>query len=81
MPSIGVYFSDDEVEAVELASKASPEKKPSPYIAEAVRQRMAREGMLPGNPTAELIGFAQEIGLDAALTALKRAARIKKHAA
>jgi hypothetical protein len=81
MPSFGTYFSDEEAPAVEAAARISPEKKVAPYIAEAVRQRMAREGTLPTDPRAELLAAAEEVGMDRALDALKRAARTKKHAA
>jgi hypothetical protein len=81
MPTLGAHFSDDEAPAVEAAAKVSPEKKTGPYIAEAVRQRMGREGMLPGNPHAELIAAADEVGVENAVAALKREARKRKHAA
>lgn len=66
--------------AVSSAVRASSEKKPGPYIAEAVRQRMAREGMLPGNPAAELLASANEVGMEAALAALANLKRRKRAA-
>lgn len=78
MPSLGVYFTDQEAEAVESAAAVSTEKKPSPYIAEAVRQRLAREGMLPGNPRAEINAAIEEVGVDRALEVLKKAVRRKQ---
>lgn len=81
MPTLGAHFPDNVVETVENAAKASPEQKVGPYIVEAVRQRMAREGTLPGNPYAELLSAAEEIGVDQALDAVKRAARAKKKSA
>jgi predicted hydrolase (HD superfamily) len=75
MPSLGVYFSDEEATAVDAAAVVSPEKKPSPYIAEAVRQRLSREGMLPGNPRAEINAAIEEVGVDRALEALRKEKR------
>ncbi len=77
MPSHGVYFSDDEYLHVERAALISPEKKPSPYIAEAVRQRMARDGFTPENPLAEVMALVQELGPEESLDALAERARIK----
>jgi hypothetical protein len=81
MPTLGAHFSDEEAETVGKAAGASTEKKVGPYIKEAVMQRLEREGMLPGNPHAEIIAAAEEVGIETALLALKRAARTKKHAA
>jgi hypothetical protein len=81
MPTISAHLPDQEFDAFETAVKASAEKKQGPYIAEAVRQRMEREGMLPGNPHAELVAAAEEVGIEHAVSALKREARKRKHAA
>jgi len=62
---------------VELAAKASPQKKVGPYIAEAVRQRLERDGMLPEDHHAEIIAAADEIGVEKALAILTRANRRK----
>ncbi len=78
MPTLGVHFPDNEAGAVEIAAKASPEKKVGRYIAEAVRQRMERDGTLPADPTAELLGAANEIGLLRAVEVLKEEARKTK---
>jgi hypothetical protein len=83
MPTFGAHFPDEIAETIETAAKASPEKKVGPYITEAVMQRLSREGMLPGNPQAELIAAAEEVGIENAISALqnmKRPAR-RKHAA
>jgi hypothetical protein len=54
MPTLGAHFAETETEIVRNAAKAAGHVKsdgePSvgPYIAEAVRQRLEREGYLPG---------------------------------
>ena len=60
MPTLGVHFSDDEAPSVEAAAKAAGQKL-APYIADAVRARMQREGMLPGSPEAEALTEAREM--------------------
>ena len=60
MPTFGVHFPDDEAHIVEAAAKAAGQKL-APYIADAVRGRMQREGMLPGSPEAEAITEAREM--------------------
>ena len=60
MPTLGVHFPDDEAPSVEAAAKASGQKL-APYIADAVRSRMQREGMLPGSPEAEALTEAREM--------------------
>ena len=60
MPTLGVYFSSNEARHVAIAAKASGENV-SPYIAGAVRYRMEREGMKPGNPEAEALTEAREM--------------------
>jgi len=81
MPTLGAHFSDDMAEAVEKAAKSSPEEKVGPYMAEAVRQRMEREGTLAHNPRAILIAAAEEVGIEHAVAALQREIRKKKKAA
>lgn len=81
MPTISAHVDEDMAKQVDLAAKASEQKRPGPYIAEAVRQRMQREGMLRGDPRAELICAAEEVGVENALIVLRRAARAKKKAA
>ena len=60
MPTLGVYFSNNEARHVATAAKASGENV-SPYIADAVRSRMQREGMLPGTPEAEALAEARDL--------------------
>ena len=60
MPTFGAHFSDDEAPSVEAAAKAAGQKL-APYIADAVRARMQREGMLPGSPEAEALNQAREM--------------------
>jgi len=60
MPTLGVHFPDDEAPSVEAAAKAAGQKL-APYIADAVRSRMQREGMLPGSPEAEALAEAREM--------------------
>ena len=60
MPTFGAHFSDDEAPSVEAAAKAAAQKL-APYIADAVRARMQREGMLPGSPEAEALAGARDL--------------------
>ena len=60
MPTFGAHFSDDESPIVEAAAKAAGQKL-APYIADAVRARMQREGMLPGSPEAEALAGARDL--------------------
>lgn len=60
MPTFGAHFSDDEAPSVEAAAKAAGQKL-APYIADAVRARMQREGMLPGSPEAEALTEARDL--------------------
>ena len=60
MPTFGAHFSDDESPIVEAAAKAAGQKL-APYIADAVRSRMQREGMLPGSPEAEALAGARDL--------------------
>ena len=60
MPTFGAHFSDAEARSVEAAAKAAGQKL-APYIADAVRSRMQREGMLPGSPEAEALTEAREM--------------------
>ncbi len=78
MPTLGAHFSDDEAKAVEIAAGASPERRVSPYVAEAIRQRMAREGMLRESPTAQLHAAAEEVGGPAQAVEILRRARRNK---
>ena len=60
MPTFGAHFSDDEAPSVEAAAKAAGQKL-APYIADAVRARMQREGMLPGSQEADALTEAREM--------------------
>jgi len=60
MPTLGVHFSDGEAPHVEAAAKAAGQKL-APYIADAVRARMQREGMLPGSPEADALAEARDL--------------------
>ena len=79
MPTFGAHFSDDEAHSVEAAAKAAGQKL-APYIAEAVRSRMQREGMLPGSPEAEAMAEAREmiaaIGPEEFRKTIKAAAKV-----
>lgn len=75
MPSLGVYLNEENAALVEKAVKDRGEEKLSPYIAEAVMQRLEREGYLPGTPAfdvrAEAASAAEIAGPDAVLKALR----------
>jgi hypothetical protein len=60
MPTFGAHFSDDESTIVEAAAKAAGQKL-APYIADAVRARMQREGMLPATQVAEALAEARDL--------------------
>lgn len=75
MPTFGTYFTDEEAEAVNAAAGMSKEGKPSPYIAEAVRQRMKREGIKPNDPRTALWAAVEEIGPERALQLIQAKTR------
>lgn len=77
MPTLGAHFPDDEAKIVENAAAVSPQEKTGPYIVEAVRQRLQREGLLPVNERAEVLAAIEEIGVGPALEVLRRASRRK----
>ncbi len=58
MPTISANVSDEEVDLLKKAAAAVGER-PSPYIASAVRERMRREGHIPGTPAFDLRMEAQ----------------------
>jgi len=60
MPTLGVHFSAEEAHSVEAAAKAASQRL-APYIADAVRARMQREGMLPGSPEADALAEARDL--------------------
>lgn len=47
---------------VETVAPLSPEKKVGPWIAEAIRQRLQREGHLSHDVAAELAAAVDEVG-------------------
>lgn len=73
MPTLGTHLSDELADTVEGIAKTSPEKKVGPWIAEAIRQRLEREGKLPGDPAAEVVAAAEEIGFARAAEILRAA--------
>ena len=79
MPTLAAHFSEDEAPHVEAAAKAAGQRL-APYIADAVRSRMAREGMLPGSPEAEALAAARDllaaIGPERFRQTLKEAAQV-----
>jgi hypothetical protein len=74
MPSLGVYFPEEEISLVEEAAKAANQKV-APYIADATRARLTAEGHLPGTPAhdirAEALSAAEIAGADVVLAALR----------
>lgn len=81
MPSLAGHFPDPLAEIVEAAASTSPEKKVGPYITEAVRQRLEREGFIPNTPRSAVrdlaLAAAETAGEEAviaALTAVKASA-------
>lgn len=75
MPNLGAYFHDDEAPQVLAAAKAAGEKR-NAYIVGAVRERMKREGHVPGTPEhdirAEAVAAAELYGPQAVLSALQQ---------
>lgn len=63
-------------ERIEKLAAASAQKKVGPWIGEAIRQRMEREGHIEGTPAydirAEALSAAELVGEDAVLTALRQ---------
>jgi hypothetical protein len=74
MATIPVYFPDDESELV-LKAAAAANQKPSPYAAEAIRERLRREGHIPGTVThdvrTEALAAAEIAGPERVLAALR----------
>jgi hypothetical protein len=73
MPTLGSHFSETEAAIVAKAAKASGSEKVSPYIAEAVRQRLEREGFLPGtkeHARREMLAILDQTMSDEQLSAL-----------
>jgi hypothetical protein len=61
MPTLGAHVSAEEFEAVKLAAQASPEKLPGPYAAEAIRDRLRREGKMPGAENEEIAKITAKV--------------------
>ena len=53
MPNLGAYFPDEEAATVLAAAEAAGQKRNS-YITDAVRERMRREGHVPGTPAHDI---------------------------
>lgn len=83
MPTLSCHIPEEEADIVEVAVKASDEKKVGPYLAEALRRRLSAEGHLPGTPAhdirAEALSAAEIAGADVVLAAL-RAVKSKGYA-
>jgi hypothetical protein len=75
MPTISAHVDEATAQAVLTAAKLSTEKKPGPWIGEAVRQRLERDGQLPCDPNAELITLAEALGHESACRALREKIR------
>jgi len=50
----------------------------SNYVERLIRANLEAEGKLPGNPTAELIAAASEVGMEHALKLLTKAVRSRR---
>jgi hypothetical protein len=61
MPTLGTHFTDSEAERIQEIAAVSPQKRVSPWIGEAIRQRLEREGLLPGSPSADSARLAAEL--------------------
>ena len=75
MPNLGAYFPDEEAATVLAAAEAAGQKRNS-YITDAVRERMRREGHVPGTPAHDIraaaVAAAEIAGPEAVLAALQR---------
>ncbi len=74
MATLGVHFSDEEESAVRAAAEAAGQKA-SPYAAQAIRERMRREGHVPGTPAfdlrTEVVAAAEVAGPERVMAALR----------
>lgn len=77
MPTISAHVSEDFASAVENAAAVAEEKKVGPWLANAAKDRLEREGLMPGNPKAEILAAVEEIGVERALKILRQAGRKK----
>jgi hypothetical protein len=75
MPTISAHITDEMADALGEALKSAPEKKPGPYVTEAVRRRLEIEGHLPGTPAhdirAEALAACEAAGPEVTLAALR----------
>ena len=55
MPTLGTYVSDEIADAVAAAAKETTGGKIAPWLGEAARQRLEREGRLPGSARAQVL--------------------------
>ena len=60
MPTLSGHFSEEEAPHVEAAARAAGQKL-APYIADAVRSRMEREGMRPGSAESAALAEARDL--------------------
>lgn len=58
MPTLGSHYSEDEVLMIKAAAKACADRRVGTYIGAAVRQRLEREGFVPGVPTTDVRSIA-----------------------
>jgi hypothetical protein len=74
MPSISAYFSESEIAIVKRAIGETKEK-PAEYVSNAIRERMRREGHMPGTPAhdvrSEAVATCNVVGPEATLQALR----------
>jgi hypothetical protein len=67
----------DELAAAAEKRAESDRRSLSAHISILVENDAKAAGMLPGNPHAELLAAAEEVGMEAALGALRRELRRK----
>ena len=75
MPTISAHVSDEFNSAIASAAKVSSEKKVGPWLAESAKQRLIRDGMMPGDPATEVMSAAAALGYPQALEVLRAAGR------
>lgn len=55
MPTLGTYVTDEIAEVIKTAAAAETGGKVAPWLGEAARQRLEREGRLPGSARAQVL--------------------------
>lgn len=55
MPTLGAYVNDEIARAINAAAEETTGGKIAPWLGEAARQRLEREGRLPGTDRAKAI--------------------------